>query len=83
MKPKYKHDCDACAFIQVLELNGEHYDIYRCSNSAMPPTWIARFGSDGPDYWSMPYDILKELTASNTQLALRMKDIATAWETTP
>lgn len=46
---RYKHDCESCVPIGRYH----HYDLYFCPQEMLDaPTLIARFGSDGPDYWS-------------------------------
>ena len=76
---KYQHDCNRCEFITDLTIDGQHYDIYRCPNKI--PSWIARFGSDGPDNWPMPWDVLKTVdTTSATKLMKKMQQIAQEYE---
>lgn len=49
MKAKWIHDCDACKYIaSSLGKNGL-FDWYVCND-----TTVARYGDDGPEYWSMP-----------------------------
>lgn len=43
---RYKHDCDKCTFLGTFE----EYDLYFCGEGR--PTVIARFGHDGPSYYS-------------------------------
>lgn len=46
---KYKHDCDDC--IELGQANG--HDLYYCPQRALDrPTLIARFGDNGPDYFT-------------------------------
>lgn len=49
MKPKYKHDCDACKFL------GHFYDhdVYTCERSV-----IARYSDELSEYSSMPASVL-------------------------
>lgn len=86
MRPVFQHDCDACEFITNLTTNDAvevraEYDVYRC-NAPTGPTWIARYGNDGPDYWSMPWEILKAVDPKGdvTPLLRRMQQVAKRWE---
>ena len=57
MKPKYKHDCTDCRYLGSMFMPGSPAvaDWYKCGSD---PTVIARFGDDGPNYWSMPVDMV-------------------------
>lgn len=58
-RPAYTHDCDCCTYLGTL-VNGpdtERVDCYLCGN-AQTGSLIARTGSDGADYDSMPMDLL-------------------------
>ena len=58
--PQWTHDCDSCQFLG----SRDEYDIWFCAGSLLGGSVIARYGSDGPDYLSMPVNILKTHTAS-------------------
>lgn len=69
MKPKYKHDCEACKFLG-------HYrghDVYHCENEAFSKTTggslIARHGDDGSDYWSMPKNLFVKVIENGMLVA--------------
>ena len=47
--PEYKHDCKTCKFIKTKTINNTLYDVYKCNES-----YVARYGSDGPEYTSIP-----------------------------
>jgi hypothetical protein len=49
--PRYVHDCEACQF---LGSSSKGMDLYWCSQGGGPniSTVIARFGNEGPDYFS-------------------------------
>lgn len=49
MKPKWTHDCNACKYIGSMHSDRGLLDWYTCKNSV-----IARYGDDGPEYWSTP-----------------------------
>lgn len=53
----YTHDCDACIFLgnHVDELSCT-YDLYYCPDG----TLIARHSNEGPDYYSLPVDMVAE-----------------------
>lgn len=46
--PRYEHDCDRCVYL------GQHqeHDLYYCEQDAAGRTLVARYGSDGSDYYS-------------------------------
>ncbi len=54
--PRYVHGCSACEF----KGQAGRYDVYFCA-SCDGGTWIARYGSDGPDYASYPTFVLKTI----------------------
>jgi len=55
MKAKHTHDCNVCKLVAVTELA----DWYLCTNTAIGEhTLVGRYGSDGPEYWSCPVDII-------------------------
>jgi ribosomal protein L37AE/L43A len=65
--PRFTHDCDACVF------KGSHgrFDIWYCERCD-GGTWIARYGSDGPEYASYPtfvLDIHRERATESRSLA--------------
>jgi len=49
--PRYKHDCTNCVFLGTYEDN-MIYDLYVCATNGNMSTVIARYSSDGPDYFS-------------------------------
>lgn len=50
-EPRFQHDCDKCMFLGQVD----EYDLYRCENPKNPfQSHIARSGSEGPSYMSMP-----------------------------
>ena len=51
--PKYTHDCDCCTFLGHVA--GQ--DLYWCPQGGMA-TIIARDGSEGPNYQSMPVHLM-------------------------
>jgi late competence protein required for DNA uptake (superfamily II DNA/RNA helicase) len=55
MKPQWKHDCTACTYIGSMHMHNHTADWYVCSGSV-----IARRSDDGPDYWSMPTDMVTD-----------------------
>jgi len=56
--PAFKHDCKLCTFLGSKEVKGELYDFYVCQDSG---SHIARYGSQGSDYLSLPR-FLTEMT---------------------
>ncbi len=55
--PVYKHDCSECEFVATVRWHGQTIDVYRCEQGTMP-TWVARFGNDGPDYTSLTENLV-------------------------
>ena len=55
MKPQWKHDCPACTYIGSMHMHNHTSDWYVCSDSV-----IARRSDEGPDYWSMPTDMVTD-----------------------
>ena len=57
LKAKFLHDCNEC------KLLGHHsnYDIYQCNKGPLE-TYIARYGSLGQEYCSIPVNNLKDVT---------------------
>lgn len=45
--PKYQHDCTKCKYLGRTIGNGKIVDLYVHND-----TLIARYGDDGPDYYS-------------------------------
>lgn len=62
--PRFDHDCSRCVFLGHCDYTYEGRllvsDLYACDSqqSALGPSFIARFGSKGPDYASMPAKLL-------------------------
>jgi hypothetical protein len=57
--PVYDNDCRDCRFLGSMEVSGTIYDFYSC-DAEYGRTNIARFGSKGPEYLSLPH-FLKSL----------------------
>lgn len=47
----HSHDCGACVYLDTIEGKRTH-DLYFCRGTQDRPTIVARFGSDGPEYFS-------------------------------
>ena len=62
--PIYQHDCTACTYLGTIEFTDTEghfphkpsykgtYDLYYCGGDWSGATVIARWSSDGPDYFS-------------------------------
>jgi hypothetical protein len=50
--PRYKHDCKNCVFLGLYQENNTIYDLYVCAAGKNISTVVARYSSDGPDYFS-------------------------------
>lgn len=57
MRPKWKHDCAKCRYLGSTLFTSEVKDWYVCGDEAHK-TVIARHGDDGPEYWSVPTEVL-------------------------
>lgn len=59
--PQFTHDCNSCLFLGRYEdtatLHGRDYDLYYCGRCDEGSV-IARFGSDGWEYQSMPVAVI-------------------------
>ena len=53
-EPKYQHNCDKCKF---MPWPWKPFDVYVCPQGGSP-TMILRYGNDGPDYESVPLDVI-------------------------
>jgi hypothetical protein len=52
-KPEWKHDCKGCKFLGQTIGGGRLVDCYVCSQGNLQmATLVARFGNDGPEYYS-------------------------------
>lgn len=66
--PRFQHDCDSCRFLGTIvskyQPNAPYVDLYACDDKSILKKWgpslIARYGSDGPDYSSMPFELVQE-----------------------
>lgn len=56
--PTYEHDCDDCRFLGAHKVDGQTLDLYVCEDGFMGNSLIARFGSEGPEYSSLPVDLI-------------------------
>lgn len=52
MKAHWTHDCNNCRYLASSTGNGM-FDWYECNDTA-----VARYGDDGPEYWSMPIGMI-------------------------
>jgi len=58
MKPKWKHDCTKCRYLGSMSMSRGFADWYECEGTDR--SVVARFSEDGPDYWSMPKDMVTD-----------------------
>lgn len=68
-EPRYDHDCEQCVFLGRFDHDGPlsdgntermECDLYACPGSIMGGSLIARHSSDGPEYSSMPTEMVIE-----------------------
>jgi hypothetical protein len=67
--PRYSHDCDACIFLG----REDDFDVYLCPDHVggkLRGTLLARWSSNGPDYWSMPREVAIQCKSSTARAAL-------------
>lgn len=74
----YTHDCDKCRYLESDYVEGhEMVDWYVCVDH-FKASLIGRYGSDGPDYWSMPVSLITHVNAESgtpmIQQALLVKE---------
>lgn len=51
--PQYQHDCECCVFLgHYTDRDGTNFDLYFCSQGGWLGTLIARWSSNGPDYYN-------------------------------
>jgi hypothetical protein len=62
MKPSFTHDCEKCVYIGTT-IGSNLQDWYFC-RGCDGGTLIARYGSDGPDYWSSPVCMIQSPRSS-------------------
>ena len=56
-QPQFTHDCESCTFLGRYD-SDRPADLYVCLTSMGGPSLIARYGSEGPDYGSVPASML-------------------------
>jgi hypothetical protein len=57
MNPKWTHDCNKCKYLGSMFVLSDTLDWYTCG-VGFDKTVIARYGDDGPEYWSKPVNIM-------------------------
>lgn len=69
-QPKFQHDCNDCKYLGTFF----NLDVYLCSKSGRGSI-IARFGNDGPDYYSSRISVLlNELINPNNKINIEISD---------
>ena len=78
VRPRFSHDCECCHF--VGQLDGQ--DLYSCP---LDGSFVRRFGHEGPQYGSLPADLLPPGSAYSlaSKLVLRVDEgeAPAAWRT--
>lgn len=65
MPPVHAHDCDGCKYLGTIAGADDDcgpIDLYFCggpASSLTGGTYLARYGSDGPEYTSCALDIIR------------------------
>lgn len=66
----HKHDCESCKFVKSMTLEKRQVDWYVCK-SVLGFTVVGRYGSNGPEYWSLPIEVLKSIPAEQGSIMAR------------
>lgn len=65
--PIWKHDCELCKFMGSYH----GYDVYHCAQEVFSAknggSFLARYGNESSEYWSMPSAILKGLSKGSIE----------------
>lgn len=93
--PQFKHDSDCCVFLGRWRYTKAHedpgwpsdYDLYFCDQGdILPVTVLARFGNDGPEYYSSlhialygNHPALKEAVRITMELLSGKNDLVRQW----
>jgi hypothetical protein len=56
----FYHDCDHCKYMGSYEVEEHHYDFYYHDINTAGIGLVARYGSDGGDYISVPANLITE-----------------------
>ena len=62
--PTHTNDCKRCQYLHSETLEGQTVDWYRCpkrGGTNIGDSIIGRFGSEGPEYWSMPASVIESV----------------------
>ena len=62
--PTHQHDCDACEYVDSYQ----GVDWYVCPDKSV----VGRRSSDGPDYWSMPIDMLQSVVGASNVVCFEL-----------
>lgn len=74
---RYQHDCDAC--IPLGEFG--KFDLYACkAGGSLGTSYIARYGSDGPEYASAPHSIVERCYIGSDRLSAGGVAIVVAYD---
>jgi len=57
----YVHDYDGCVYLGSLEVERKHHDFYKCPEQLGMVSYIARYGSAGQEYVSLPDVALRQI----------------------
>jgi hypothetical protein len=75
-QPIHKHDCDVCKYLGSFEKNGRKVDGWYCPDQVIGgATVIARFSNDGPDYSSMPINMIQSLIGEGKKVNPYLLDV--------
>lgn len=68
---RWTHDCDRCEYLGTGSITGQGLvDVYWCPETiAGQGSAVLRYGSDGPEYWSMPLEVLDQVTKADPLIA--------------
>lgn len=81
---RFAHDCSNCQFLRSVFLPNpdtnrtEQFDVYRCQR-VDKASFIARFGSEGPEYTSCPEEIIEQISSEIPENQA-IKIVAKEWQ---
>lgn len=57
--PVHQHDCQRCRYLGHTRIDNHEVDVYHCPDSD-GGSMVLRYGSEGPEYWSMLVGLLRQ-----------------------
>jgi hypothetical protein len=65
--PIHTHDCNLCRYLGTIASGGGWHDVYVCERNPVETdrSVIMRYGSDGPEYTSVPLSMTPRYPADH------------------